>query len=249
MVVLGIDTSTILSGVAVCIDGRLKAEARCDARAAASERIIPQMERVLGDLGLSVGDLERIAVSIGPGSFTGLRVGLATAKGLAFGAGVGVVPVGSLEARIHSLGAVGSAVLLCSAARRGEVFVAAGIFDARGAYRELLESSSRKMEEAPAWIEEAKATAEKRGLRPLLCAGDAIEAVLDALPEGYDREGLVLMARGAAASAPGSVALLGEMAPEAEVLDGEALDRLEPKYLRGSDARRPGRRASPGARG
>lgn len=242
MTVLGIDTSTILGGVALVADGRLLGEVRCDARAAASERILPQVERLLADLGVRAAAIERIGVSLGPGSFTGVRVGLATAKGLAIGWERPVVGIASLAARIHALGAGGHPVLLASAPRRGEVFCAAGWFDPQG-FRPLLSEASRPLAEAGDWVAEALRAAEDLGRLPLLGAGDGLAELEAALAAAgrVPRAGAWLALPGAVAgAAPASVALLAAQAPAGDCLSGEGLDRLLPLYLRGSEARRPG---------
>lgn len=237
MIVLGIDTSTILGGVALVHDGRLMAETRVDARAAASERIMLQIDRLLGDLGWRAADISRVGVAIGPGSFTGLRVGLGTAKGLALGLSVPLAPVASIAARIHALGLAELPVLLATAEHRGEVFAAAGAWT-NGEYREIVPESSRPLGEAPAWVEEAIAAA---NAGRLFLAGDAADKVLAALPPGGETAARITMLRCQCGAAPGSVALIAaHLAPEA-LLHGAAIDDLVPRYLRGTDARRPGR--------
>lgn len=73
------------------------AEFRSNLKRAHAERLIPTIETMLQDLELSIGDMNGIAISIGPGSFTGLRIGLAAVKGLAFASGLPVVTVVSLD--------------------------------------------------------------------------------------------------------------------------------------------------------
>ncbi|MBD3236807.1 MAG: tRNA (adenosine(37)-N6)-threonylcarbamoyltransferase complex dimerization subunit type 1 TsaB, partial [Candidatus Eisenbacteria bacterium] len=136
MIVLGIDTSGILGGVALARGERLIGETRCDARAAASERILSQIDRLQRDLGLPRQELARIGVAIGPGSFTGLRVGLGTAQGLAMGLDLPICPVSSLAARIHAMGIEGLGILWATAQRRGELFCGIGAWSA-GRYHAL----------------------------------------------------------------------------------------------------------------
>src|SRR5512137_1077122 len=87
MKVLGLDTSTLLGGVAILDDGRLLAESRLNVAVAHSERLMVEIDRMLRHSGLSPKDIDVFAVAIGPGSFTGLRVGLSTVKGLLYATG------------------------------------------------------------------------------------------------------------------------------------------------------------------
>ena len=97
--VLGIETATALGGVAlVSGGGELLGEITLLNHESHAERILPAAEWLLATLGLSLRDLAAVAVSSGPGSFTGLRAGIATAKGLAFSLGVPLYGIPTLEA-------------------------------------------------------------------------------------------------------------------------------------------------------
>lgn len=143
MVVLGLDTSTRATAVGLLLaDGSLL-QARDDPsgeeRPGHATRLLPLVHSLLADTGIVWGDIERIAVGVGPGTFTGLRIGVATARGLAQSLGVELVGVSSLRALAHAAvrtdsdvvrwdggGEEGSAAVLAVIdARRGEVFAAA----------------------------------------------------------------------------------------------------------------------------
>ncbi|MBI3598413.1 MAG: tRNA (adenosine(37)-N6)-threonylcarbamoyltransferase complex dimerization subunit type 1 TsaB [Nitrospirae bacterium] len=98
MKILGIETATRFASVAFIDETRLVAEYRIALGMRHAERLLPLIDSMLREAHVSLSDLHAIAVSIGPGSFTGLRVGLATAKGLAIGCGLPLVPVPTLEA-------------------------------------------------------------------------------------------------------------------------------------------------------
>ncbi len=98
MYVLGIDTSTLTGGVALLEDGKLVGESVLNIRTTHSERLLPALEALLDQAGLVVQDLNGIAVVTGPGSFTGLRIGVATAKGLAYALDHSLVGTTTLEA-------------------------------------------------------------------------------------------------------------------------------------------------------
>ncbi len=97
MKILSIETSTQAGGVALMDEKRLIAEYRLDVVVRHSERILSAIDWLLKESGTKVSDLDAIAISVGPGSFTGLRVGLATAKGLAIGQNKPLVLIPTLE--------------------------------------------------------------------------------------------------------------------------------------------------------
>ena len=98
MKILGIDTSTDICGIALAEDKTLITEFRSNIKRAHAEKIIHAIDRVLGDVNLKINEIDGIAISIGPGSFTGLRIGLAAVKGLALATNLPVVAVPSLDA-------------------------------------------------------------------------------------------------------------------------------------------------------
>lgn len=99
MISLSIETSTLLGGIAI-IDEKLGliAESRLNVKTTHSERLLPEIDHVLKMSSLKIKDMDFFSVSIGPGSFTGLRIGLSTAKGLSFSSGKPIVAVPTLEA-------------------------------------------------------------------------------------------------------------------------------------------------------
>jgi tRNA threonylcarbamoyladenosine biosynthesis protein TsaB len=121
---VAIETATETVGVAVRSPAGLEAEFALTGRRRHVETLTPALEHLLEQVGLAPGDLGVVAVDIGPGLFTGLRVGVAAAKGLAQSLGVGVVCATSLEILTAAAEAAGhhGPVLACVDARRGEVF-------------------------------------------------------------------------------------------------------------------------------
>jgi tRNA threonylcarbamoyladenosine biosynthesis protein TsaB len=98
MTVLGIETSTIVCAVAVVNEDTVLGEASRVQRNAHAESLIDLLDEALRHAGVSADDLDGIAVSIGPGSFTGLRIGLSVGKGLAYALGKPLVAVPTLHA-------------------------------------------------------------------------------------------------------------------------------------------------------
>ena len=130
-VVLGFDTATPATVVAVLADGWEPVQLRHDPepgeRPAHAGRLLALAEQALAAAGLGFSDVDRIAVGVGPGTFTGLRIGVATARALAQAGDVDVVGVSTLHALAEGAaedGADGS-VLAVLDARRGEAFAAA----------------------------------------------------------------------------------------------------------------------------
>ncbi len=101
MYILGIDTSTDILSAAVCTETETLAEISFDAERSHAERIIETIESVLSEANVSLRILDILGVSRGPGSFTGVRIGVATMKGLALGAGKPLIGVSTLRAMAH----------------------------------------------------------------------------------------------------------------------------------------------------
>ena len=167
MRVLGIETSTSQAGVALVERGRLVL-ARAHARPKQSaEQLLPLIAEVLAEAGWQRRELERIGVSVGPGSFTGLRVGIACAQGLSLGLGVPLLGVTSLRAMARAVpeGLGGTRVSVLDA-RRNEVF--AGGHAPGPASAELLEPRALPRATARSVLE-----AELAG--PLIWIGSGLE--------------------------------------------------------------------------
>ncbi len=98
MYILGIETATKTGGVAIVSESGVIAEYTLNIEVTHSERLMSTVDRVLKDTGLAIADIGGYGVSIGPGSFTGLRIGLSTVKGLAFTTGKPVAAVPTLRA-------------------------------------------------------------------------------------------------------------------------------------------------------
>ena len=101
MRILGIETATRAASVAVISDGKILAESLRESPQSFSETLMPQVEEVIKSSG-AFENLDAVAVSIGPGSFTGLRIGLATAKALAYAWGIKIIGVPTLLAMSYN---------------------------------------------------------------------------------------------------------------------------------------------------
>jgi tRNA threonylcarbamoyladenosine biosynthesis protein TsaB len=221
VILVALDTASPATVTGVMrADGSI-VEARDDpppgSRGEHASRLLVLAEQALRESGTGWGEVERIAVGVGPGGFTGLRIGIATARALAQANGLPLVPVGSLAALAAGTDGPVAAVL---DARRGEVFAA--VYDAG---RELL---------APAALAPQALAARLAELDP------PVQAVGDGavrFRQELERAGVAVPADGSAAHRISAAPLcrLGAVGEPAE------RDRLLPDYRREPDAKPPQR--------
>jgi tRNA threonylcarbamoyladenosine biosynthesis protein TsaB len=124
MRILALETATSACTVAVVDGSNVLAEVTLQVPRAHSTRLMPLVAQMIEDSGIPKAELDGIAVGIGPGSFTGLRIGLATAKGLAFALNKPCAGVSTLKALAYGTGAQLGLVVPMLDAKRGEVFTA-----------------------------------------------------------------------------------------------------------------------------
>lgn len=130
MTLLAIDTSSAYASVAL-YDGRaVLAEETWHAHRRHDDHLFGAIDRILVVSGIDRASIRLVAVAIGPGSFTGLRVGIAAAQGIARGSGAAAVGVGSLDVVAHPFAALGRRVCALIPAGRGEHY--AGMYRVRG---------------------------------------------------------------------------------------------------------------------
>jgi tRNA threonylcarbamoyladenosine biosynthesis protein TsaB len=190
---------------------------------------LPAVDRALGEARITLDALGGIAVSIGPGSFTGLRIGLSTAKGLAYATGLPLVGVPTLEAMAWALPAARWQICPVLDARKQEVYAALFRHEADG-LRRIAEDAAMAPEELCRLIR-----------NPTLFLGDGVEPYGALFRERLGDKMLCppLASRGAR---PACVAELGRQ----RLLRGErdAPETLTPAYLRPSEAELRRRRAT-----
>ena len=124
LLILGIDTITLACSVALLQDGVLLAEFTLNVKKTHSERLMPLVEKLLQESGVEREQLQAIAVAAGPGSFTGIRIGVATARALAQGLAIPAVGISTLEALAEGITAPGALVCPLLDARRNQVYTA-----------------------------------------------------------------------------------------------------------------------------
>ena len=122
MKILAIETSAKAASVCLCEDAFLIAQSCQNTGLTHSQTILPMCEQMLKSTGTALSDVDVIACAAGPGSFTGLRIGLATAKGLAWSAGKPCCAVSTLEAMAWQAAHVQGEILCAMDARRNQVY-------------------------------------------------------------------------------------------------------------------------------
>ena len=218
---LAIDTSTTHVGVAVGGDGELLASRSIAASRRHAELLVPTIAEVLGAAGLVPADLDAVAVGIGPGLFTGLRVGVTTAMTMAHALGRPVVPVPTLELIAAPHAADGRVVAVVVDAKRREVFSAT--FTSGPALLRLTEDSVGPAGEVAASLAALE--------REVLVVGDGAAAH----PEAFaGLPGVEVAGSEWAVARPEALVDLGRAALAAG--RGVLADAVRPRYLRRSDA-------------
>jgi len=124
MNILALDTSSSSGSIAISSECKIIYISYLDIQITHSERILPQIETALNESGIGMEKIDVILYSNGPGSFTGIRIGLATAKGLCFSREIPLIPVNTLELLAFNLLGNKKDILSFMDARMGEVYAA-----------------------------------------------------------------------------------------------------------------------------
>ncbi len=122
MNILAIDTSALTATAAILAGDTLLGEISTTTRLTHSQTIMPMIDELLKKVNLDISDIDLFACSEGPGSFTGLRIGIGTIKGLAYGLGKDAVGVSTLEALAHNIAFADCIISPIMDARRGQVY-------------------------------------------------------------------------------------------------------------------------------
>lgn len=230
MKLLAIDTSGPVCGVAVLVNGAIVYEASAVNKNTHSVNLLPMIDAAMQSASLAMADLTRIAVVSGPGSFTGVRIGVSTVKGLAHANNTPCVAVDALEAMTAGVGEFGAGSpgggVICPIqdARAGQVYGAAFV-NRDGKLVRLMDDQPIKLE---AFVEAIQTCGESS--RRFLFLGDGMPV---------HREKLTKLLGDAAVFAPAHQAFLrpasvAHLAAQAD----ETVDylQLEPLYLRAPNA-------------
>jgi tRNA threonylcarbamoyladenosine biosynthesis protein TsaB len=230
MRILAFDTSGTSTAVAVTDGERVLAEDDSAASERHGELLLPRISALLASARVALSEIELVAVGVGPGSFTGLRIGIATAKGLGIATGVRLLGVSSLRALARGAGEHEALLLAAADAGKGEVYAAA--YRRHGQELQEILPPARAL---PAALAE-QLRAAGGGQEPWLLLGAGARQHADALLAGIGPRAELAPAeldairgRFVAAEARHSISQSGV----------EGVATLEPVYLRGSDAKLP----------
>lgn len=224
MPILALDTSTLVSSVAVATADKLLAEITLQTKKTHSELLMPHIAKIMEMAEVSKTDLKAIAVSIGPGSFTGLRIGLATAKALAYGLNIPVLGVPTLAALAYGCLVPGVILAPMLDAQKGNVYQA--LFSWQdGELKELMPTTVIAIDETLAMLAQKDA--------PVLVMGEA--AIMYSEKIRQAGKNLVLAAPNMIIPRAGSVAGLGYHLIKHGIQHDDVMT-LEPLYIRRSEA-------------
>ena len=226
---LALDTGSGACSAAVWREGQVQAERNAAMQRGQAEAIVPMARAVMADAGIDFDALDAIAVTRGPGSFTGVRIGLAAARGLALACGKPVVGITTFEVYAALLAAEGGAQAGLVAIESGRAEVFAQAFDEDG----------RALSEAACLLPSDLAAALPQG--EWLLAGNAASRVVSALTEAGHRS-LTSQACGAVAAADLARLAAARPLPEA------GTPPPAPLYLRPADVSLPSKALLKGAR-
>ena len=193
MLAIAIDSSQDICALALGTESRLVAEYHFHHKMSLLRRMLPNIDELLSDAGLSKGDIEGVVISLGPGSFTGLRIGVTTAKSLAYVLGKPIVGIGALDAIARGVPCPSDGIVCPMIfARADEVYWA--LFDAR--------SNERLTDYAVSRIAEVLDAAGERGTR-VAFVGTGARKNLEVITARFGEEAVVRdswydFARGAA---------------------------------------------------
>ena len=226
MIILALDTSSMVATVALMDEEKLIGEYSINHKRTHSQKLMPMIDALLKDCEMKIQDVDYVAVAEGPGSFTGLRIGVATAKGLAHALDIPVVGVSTLDALAFNIPFCHGLVCPILDARRGQVYTAVYKWD-QEALHQVEGSMAITIDDL---IEKLRSRPEK-----IIFLGDGISSNIDTLKEKLGERVVV---------SPQSIRM-----PKAASIAQLALHRIQnkevenfyaltPQYLRKSEAER-----------
>ncbi len=230
MIVLGLDTATRFASVGLVGDGSVLAEESRHVQTGHADTVVPLVHQIVSRSGLGLAELDGIGVSLGPGSFSGLRVGLNTAKGLCYALGLALVGVSTLEALATAVDDWQGRICVLLNARRKEVYAAVFARDQQRRLRRLTPDMVLVPDELWSHISP-----------PCLFIGDGAEACHRLIHDRYDDAAQFLSW---ASYRPSGAAVARLALARMEAGESDNVGQLVPRYVCLSEAERKYRRAS-----
>ncbi len=145
MRILGIESASLTASVAVVTDEEMTAEYTMTHKKTHSQTLLPMIQEIVNMAEIDLKSIDAIAVSAGPGSFTGLRIGSATAKGLAMALKLPIISVPTVDAMAYQCWRADCLICPIMDARRGQVYTGIYRFD-NGAFQVVLEETAMELE-------------------------------------------------------------------------------------------------------
>ena len=230
MKILGIESAALVASVAIIDEDVTIAEYTTNFKKTHSETLLPMLDEIVKMTGISLSELSAIAVSGGPGSFTGLRIGAASAKGLGLALDLPLIEVPTLDAMAMNIYASDALIVPIMDARRNQVYT--GIYKNDTKLEVKAESMAVSIDEL---FEILKETGAKENVKRAIFLGDGVpvfrEYIDEKLTMKHDFAPLNLNRQRAS-----NIAMLGmEMMKAGKVISA---DDMRPNYLRKSQAER-----------
>jgi len=225
MRILSIDTTVVAGSLALTDRERLIVQEQQGVAGTHCERLIGSIDHMLSLAGWRKDEIEGIAVAVGPGSFTGLRIGLAAAKGMALAMKIPIVGVSSLQSLARNGAGFAGTVVALIDARRGELFVAAWKVEAGGSMKMRADEFVAGPKEVVRRLKSIKGE--------LLLVGDGAAAYEKELKKGLGRRAHRAQGGMAMAQAANLAIIAAKKLARGR---GDDLSGLTPNYVRRSDA-------------
>ena len=185
MKILGIDSSGMVASVAIVSDDVVIAEYTMNHKKTHSETLLPMIDEIVKTSEMKLEDLDAIAIASGPGSFTGLRIGAATAKGLALAIDKPIVPVKTCEGLAYNMWGADGLVCPIIDARRNQVYT--GLYQVQGNVEVVMEQTPMDIHELIEYINKAAHTVSSESI---LSGNTEISRLGDPLPVTFLGDGV-----------------------------------------------------------
>lgn len=227
MKILAIESSAIAASIAIAEDDRLICEYTTNYKKTHSQTLMPMIEEVTKMVSLELNELDAIVVANGPGSFTGLRIGVATAKGLAHALNIPIIEVGTLDALAYNMGYTDKIICPLMDARRNQVYTSLYTYE-NNTFTNILPSMVVPVEEIFQKIKELG--------KDVIFLGDGVSPNMEQIKNNFSSKEYVLAPLNNNIQRGASVAALGlHYAKEGK---GQSYMHFKPIYLRKSQAER-----------
>ncbi len=227
MKILALDTSGVVATVAIVEDEKMVGEFTIDYKKTHSQTLMPMIEALCAVVEVDIDTLDYIAVASGPGSFTGLRIGAATAKGLAHGLGIPIVPVPTLDGLAYNLYQTQGLLCPIMDAKRNQVYTAFYTWEGHQ-FMQLTDHMAISIDEVICRVQEYH--------KPIIFLGDGVPVHKEYVQKQLYQEEISFAPPHCSMSRAGSIGAMGiKRAKEGKA---QSYGEFAPMYLRKPQAER-----------